>query len=546
MPFHRSWMFLIMGLALGLAQIRDSLRPSFAARIDLTTRDAKSNRNVPARVYLFKNDRPFRLSPVESLLSLRVDLFYRETLFRREANPTTLEVVKGDESHVLLLTGKASFDLPAGKYRVEAYRGTFHAPAVQEFEIRSAEQRQITLDLTPVEGRERWISGDDHIHLVRHREDDPVFLGWLAAEDLGVGNFLQLQRQQDAAMQYGFGREAEARTSGFSIRSGQESRSEFYGHVNLLGPRELIRPLSVGSVYANSPEAYPFPLVLFERGRKLGATVGYAHFDGSQKNSALLMDVALGSIDFVEVLQFGVLKAEPWYELLNAGFRVTGVAGSDFPVSLNRTPWPRELPLLGPERTLVRADAGASSAYEAWSAGVRAGQVVVSNGPLLELTVNGKGPGAVLESTGTLEGEASASFHRSLESLEIIVNGKIAARLDASGQRTARLPFRIPVQESCWVAARVTSPSLEGEPVIQAHANPVYVLRDGQPVAADNARERLRARWEAQAAYYRSRDLVFSNDQQRAELIAKVDQALEVLRSGRIPDYRRRDRALSK
>src|SRR5262249_51232627 len=159
-----------------------------------------------------------------------------------------------------------------------------------------------------------------------------------------------------------------AKRAGYSIRPGHESRSEFYGHVNLLGGRELIRPLSIGTTYANSAEAYPYPGVLFARGRTLGATVGYAHFNGSQPHSTLLMDLALGRIDFVEVFQFGVLKTNDWYELLNAGLRVTGIAGSDFPVPLNsRKPWPRWLPLLGPERTLVKTKPG-DSAYEAWAA----------------------------------------------------------------------------------------------------------------------------------------------------------------------------------
>jgi hypothetical protein len=291
-------------------------------------------------------------------------------------------------------------------------------------------------------------------------------------------------------------------------------------------------------VYSNSPEAYPFPLVLFDRAKQLGGTVGYAHFDGSQKNSTLLMDVALGTIDFVEVFQFGVLKAEPWYELLNAGFRVTGIAGSDFPVSLNRSPWPREIPLLGPERTLVKRNP-AVSLFDAWAAGVRAGEVVISNGPLLDLTVNGRGPGAVVNGSGTVEGGATAAFHRALEKIEIIVNGKVAASGDVRGQREARLPFRLALQESSWVAARVTSPSLEGEPIIQAHTNPVYVLRDNKPVTAGNARTALRARWEEQSKFYRGADLVFAREQQRTELIAKVDQALEVLRSDRVPQYRR-------
>jgi hypothetical protein len=533
----RVYILLICGFVLVLGQVRDSLRPMFASEIALVTRDAQTGQILPARVYLFRESRPFRLNPVDSLLSLRVDLFYREQLWQRVPDPATLEVVKGEESHFLLLRGKASFDLPAGRYRAEAYHGTFYVPAVKEFELQASQKLEVTLDLAPVSGRERWIAGDDHIHLVRRREDDAVYLGWLAAEDLAVGNFLQLQRQQDAAMQYGFGERAEARRPGFVIRSGLEARSHFYGHVNLLGPREILRPLSIGTVYANSPEAYPFPLVLFERGRQLGATVGYAHFDGSQKHSALLMDVALGTIDFVEVLQFGLLKAEPWYELLNAGFRVTGIAGSDFPVSLNRTPWPREIPLLGPERTLVRVKGRVSSVYQAWAEGVRAGQVVVSNGPLLDLTVNGNGPGAVLDATGTVEGEASASFHRPLARLEIIVNGKVEASRDVPGQREARLPFRISVRDSSWIAARVTSPHREGEPVVQAHTNPVYVLRDRQPVAVGNARAALRARWEAQAAYYRSPDLTFAREQDRAELIGKADEALKVLSSGRTPAY---------
>ena len=56
--------------------------------------------------------------------------------------------------------------------------------------------REVTLTLRPLEGNtaQGWISGDDHIHLTREAEDDPTFLQWLEAEDLSVGNFLQLQR----------------------------------------------------------------------------------------------------------------------------------------------------------------------------------------------------------------------------------------------------------------------------------------------------------------------------------------------------------------
>ncbi|MGH9658019.1 MAG: CehA/McbA family metallohydrolase, partial [Bryobacteraceae bacterium] len=438
--------------ALAFAQLSEE----GAARLDLAIDPL-----MPARVYLFKDGRPFRLSPVGALLPLRVDLFYRERLWRGSADPDTLEVTALDQSHFILLKGRAEFSLPAGRYRVEAYRGMFYTPASADFELKAGERRGVSLKLAAWTRPERWISSDDHIHLTRAREDDAVFLGWLAAEDLSVGNFLQLQRQMDAAPQYGFGPQAEARRPGYSIRSGHESRSEFFGHVNLLGGREIVRPLSIGTMYANSPVTYPYPAVLFARGRELGATVGYAHFQGSMPHSTLLMDLALGNIDFIEVFQFGVLKTDAWYELLNAGLRVTGIAGSDFPVPLNRskTPWPRSIPLLGPERALVPA-AGAPS-YDAWAAGVRSGNVVVTNGPIVEVAVAGS------------VARATASFSRALERLEIVVNGRVVA--SASGPKTAlETSAKIDAPESVWVAARASAPSLEGEPEIRAHTNPTY------------------------------------------------------------------------
>jgi hypothetical protein len=520
-----------------------------AARLELAVIGGDTGRATPARIYLFKDDEPFRLSPVDVLLPLRVDRFYRERLWRRPTDPAspdrpparTLEVTNDGESHFILLDGEGRYELPAGNYRVEAYRGLSWEPASETFALKAREHRRVTLTLRPVDagGVGRWISGDDHIHLTRAAEDDEVFLRWLQADDLSVGNFLQLQRQADAAVQHAFGREGEARAPGFSIRSGQESRSEFYGHVNLLGPSRLLRPVSIGTMYANTPEAYPFPNRVFAEGRALGATVGYAHFDGSMKHSTLPMDLALGTIDFIEVFQFGELKAEPWYELLNAGFRVTGIAGSDFPANLGRfRPWPRAIPLLGPERTLVKVEDGQEpqpgrSAYDFWAEGVRRGAAVVSNGPLLDLTIEGRGPGAVVAWRGDskrVRGEARAVFHRPLEALEIVVNGEVRESSAGDGhQRELRLPFEVPITGSVWVAARVRGRRVGNEPTIQAHTNPVYVLRDRRPVHVRAARESVAARWRRELDYYRGPDLRFADPEQRRELEARLEQTTRIL-----------------
>jgi hypothetical protein len=527
-----------------------------AARLEIDVVRGDDGRATPARVYLFRDGKPFRLSPVDVLLPLRVDLFYRERLWRRppetarpDGRPArTLEVTNDGESHFLLLDGAGYYTLPAGAYRVEAYHGLAWAPASEEFVLKPGERRRLRLALRPLDGDMvggggAWISGDDHIHLTRAAEDDEVFLRWLEADDLSVGNFLQLQRQVDASVQYAFGPEGEARSGEYVIRSGQESRSEFYGHVNLLGPSRLIRPLSVGMMYANSPDAYPFPNRLFAQGRALGAAVGYAHFDGSMKHSTLPLDLALGAIDFVEVFQFGVLKSEPWYELLNAGFRVTGIAGSDFPANLGRfKPWPRAIPLLGPERTLVKVkdrDTGrpgpVRSVYDRWAEGVRRGEAIVTNGPLLDLAVEGEAPGAVVAWQGPsrrVRGEARAGFHRPLDVLEIVVNGQVAATAHGDGQTTElRLAFDIPIAESAWVAARVQARRLAEAPPIQAHTNPVYVLRDRRPVHVKAARQAVAARWREQLEYYRGPDLTFADPARRRDLEEALEQATRILQS---------------
>lgn len=540
MSLRHSPLLLLISFALLVVAAWAGLQeePALAARLEIAVIQSDSGRLIPARVYLFKDGKPFRLSPVDAMLPLRVDSFYRERIWRRgEGRPKTLEVTHDGDSHFILLDGHAEFSLPAGSYRLEAHHGFGLTPSVTEFDLRAGVHNRVELRLDPVvkNASAQWLSGDDHIHLVRDREDDPIFLRWIQAEDLSVGNFLQLQRQVDAASQYGFGPESEARAPGFSVRSGQESRSAFYGHINLLGPKELLRPLSIGGVYANSPEAYPFPSVLFKSGRELGATVGYAHFDGSMEHSALPMDLALGNIDFIEVFQFGVLKAEPWHEVLNAGFHVTGVAGSDFPAFLPRMkPYPRSIPLLGPERTLAKVEGAAEgSAYELWAEAVRQGRVSVSNGPILEFSVDGKEPGSTLdwkEGSTVVQVKTEAWFSRPIEILEVIVNGKVVASERGDGKaRHLELSAKLPLAESSWIAARVRGLKTEGEPDRQAHANPVYVLKDRAPVYLPEARSAILRRWLRDVDYYKGDTLAFAKPEHREALMEKLEEATRIL-----------------
>ncbi|MBL8210666.1 MAG: CehA/McbA family metallohydrolase [Bryobacterales bacterium] len=495
---------LLLCLPFACALVWAQWSQSLSARLEVNT-------GQPSRVYLFKNDRPFRLSPVDAVLPLRADTFYRERIFQRPGTGprNVLEVICNDVSHFFLLKGAGRFDLPAGKYRIEAYRGHFAKPVIEEFELKAGETRKLSLKLENWAGADAhaYVSADDHVHLVRDREDDATFLSWLDAEDLSVGNFLQLQRQSDAAWQYGFGPAAEAKRPGRSIRSGHESRSEFFGHIAILGGREMLRPLSLGTMYSNGPDTTHHPHMLFQAGKKVGALTGFAHFHGSMPHSSMLMNLALGDLDFLELFQFGKLWTSEWYELLNAGFKVTGVAGSDFPVALARwtteKAWNRWLPLLGPERLAVPVRPG-MTAYESWAEGVRRGEGFVTNGPIVKLRVEGG------------VAKAEARFWRPLARIEIVVNGQVTSGTEA------RLPETGPV----WVAARAAAPAdPPGTPEIQAHTNPVYIRWDGK-APAPAARRRLAEKWAAELEWYRTAPLVFATPEAREQFFSLGNRAL--------------------
>ena len=72
----------LFALALVGAQIRISSVPELGARLELEIYPL-----MPARIYLFKDNQPFRLSPVDVLLPLRLTAPVRGSPRRRRHRP---------------------------------------------------------------------------------------------------------------------------------------------------------------------------------------------------------------------------------------------------------------------------------------------------------------------------------------------------------------------------------------------------------------------------------------------------------------------------
>jgi hypothetical protein len=129
----------------------------------------------------------------------------------------------------------------------------------------------------------------------------------------------------------------------------------------------------------------------------------------------------------------------------------------------------------------VRTDG--AFAYASWIAGLRAGRTFISNGPLLELSVAGKGPGERVDlQPGPVAVSARALSRLAFDRLQIVHDGAVVAEALARGQREARLEVELPVTRGGWLAARVSSSAkTHSGYTVFAHTSPVYVQVAGTP-----------------------------------------------------------------
>jgi hypothetical protein len=252
---------------------------------------------------------------------------------------------------------------------------------------------------------------------------------------------------------------------------GEEARNnrtfgEFgYGHVLFLNIPKAIEPVSTGLLSKDGKAMdYPTLSTLCAQAKELGGLTVWCH-NGS--GMEVPVAAALGLMDAYNLGDGLAADYERYYRLLNSGMKIAASSGTDW--------W-----IFDHNRVFVKTE-GAFS-YETWIQGLRAGRTVVSNGPLLDLTVDGKGPGETVHSKGRVKVTARALSRIPFERIEIVRDGHIVASQTSVRGREARLEQEIEVQEGGWIAARVNgaAKTYAGYPVF-AHTSPVYLRVDGTP-----------------------------------------------------------------
>ncbi len=460
-------------------------------------------------------------------------------------------IVSYTETHYFHAAEEFSLELPPGPGTVRLKRGVEFRPWEREVAIRSGEETRIEADLERfTDLRERnWVSGDTHVHDLhagdlRITPDDLV--AQAEAEALEVVHALihvDGSRTMGDPARFVAGRHP-ASTGRVFLRYGQEYRMPF-GHRTFLNPETLFFPLATG-VRGTAREA-PFP-PLYEYIRRLKAeqgdqvVVGMPHpyfaylaegvpFTGASP-SEIPLDAALGVVDFFDINCIPSSEtgsAAIYARLLNAGFRLAAAGGSDTFSDTSRDP------PLGTGRTYVHLPEGAGP--EAWALGLRQARSFSTNGPLLELDVDGHGMGEAIDRSGptTLTVRARAVSAVPMERLSVLVNGSVwrEAAGDPAADAVDGSPFALEISGelelggSAWIAVRAEGPRSvwTTDSSLFAHSSPVYVLLDGREIAVEADRSYMEQMIQDFGEAMEGRD-DWLNEAQRELVLAGVEEAL--------------------
>ncbi len=437
--------------------------------------------------------------------------------------------------------GTAGLVLPAGSYTVELTKGVEYRRVVRRIRIDSGATARERLQLTrlidlPLRG---WWSGDLHVHMNYggHYRNDPARLRFQAeAEDVHVVENLIVNKEQRIPDVSAFlGRPDPVSTARTIIAHDEEYHTSWWGHTGHLGlTRHLILPNYAGYVNTAAASLVPDNGQVADLARAQGGISGYVHpFDERPDPSgaapltyALPVDVALGKVDYLEVMGFSdhLITAGVWYRLLNNGFRIPAGAGTDAMANFASLRGP-----VGLVRVFVGS--GPRLTHRSWLAALKSGRTFVTNGPVLAFTLNGREPGAELvfpEGVHQVRARVSLRSIVPVDHLEIVANGAVVATLPITeGGMSADTTVTLPVARSGWFTLRAYHP--QPSPAVLdlypfATTSPVYVTVGGRPVrSAPDARFFVQwiERIEAHADAHRE----WNTADEKAAVMARLAQA---------------------
>ena len=464
-------------------------------RLDLAIQD-EAGAATAARLGLYGADGRLPIPSADAVQIRKFDDLTRTFLLRDYA------VWPHDNRFVFYVDGRYQARVPAGSYQLVATKGIEYRMLNETIEVRADETTRKTYRLKRYVDmpRKGWYSGDVHIHSARHQEHDSArLLAQSRAEDVHVANILKMGNVAKTYFpQYAWGRAGRYQRGAHTLAPGQEDpRTLTLGHTIHLN---IESPVRFADDYFNYHR-------VFEAVAAQGGVSGFAHTAGGEWGVAegMTIQAAFGLLDFGEVMQAGKIGTDVWFALLNLGYRISPAAGTDYPY----------LDHPGAVRSYV--ETGPDYSVDAWFSGLEQGNTFVTNGPILDLTVNGHAIGGELrvDNGDQLNVSASAVLNPdfgTLARLELIKHGEvIASESSEEGAENLTLRLAEAARESAWYVLRAHGRGPGDAASLAAMTAPVYVVVDGE--------ERV---WKRQAAPDIAEGLIAALEEVKNRALADV------------------------
>ena len=360
--------------------------------------------------------------------------------------------------------GVIEIEVPSGRISVAAVHGLLTPEAIQDVLITAGGTAEIELTLDPIwdPSAGNWYAGDHHFHLnyggPYTLDPEDILLDMKGeAMDVAIPLLANLHNRFFDQHLWQWERPANEPLLVF----GQEIRSHFLGHLNLIGTEELYWPWVWGPGYQVYGTDDRTNAQVLDAAHAQGGLGGYVHpvrvknpFLGSQEISipfGLVADAVQGKVDLLEIgclwtNPFGT--AEVWHRLLNIGIPVAASAGTDVMNNFYRTM------AIGVTRMYVQVDGPLT--YPAYLEALKQGRSFVTNGPMLEFEVSGEGPGGVIEAAERASWSLDVHSAVPYDSVTVFVNGSPIWKGRGSSQSgSAYYSGSLDLPSGGWVSVRV-------------------------------------------------------------------------------------------
>ena len=409
--------------------------------------------------------------------------------------------------------GEFRVELPVGKTTLTVVKGFEVSPETRELEIASNEVTTASVSMKRMTdmSAKGWYSGSTHVHMnyagnLHNTLENLMMMS--AAEDQDIV-LEQVANKDNRIFDHQFfvpgGGPHPLSHKDMILVIGQEYRPPFWGHVFMFGMKShLISPYTTGYEGTAIESLYPSNTDMFRKARAQGAYVGYVHAYGGEGDpletnlggaKGAIVDAALGTTDAIEWSAAGRSGFFPMYAIWNNGIKVTAVGGEDSISNLHMSK------LVGSHRTYVFTGARGLD-MRAWFDGMRAGRAFVSNGPLVELSVNGMLPGETVNlpaGGGPLQIEARVRSIVPLQKATLYFNGQPIEDIALSSDRKiADFQKTVRAARSGWYHLRTEGAPADRIPLDtsypQGFTNPVWVIVGNQAIR-DRASAEYSLRW---------------------------------------------------